>query len=188
MKAPRSLVITAVAGISILWSFADSVRASDVQQPPAQGVTSQPQAAPERQKEIVRKTLADLVVDLKTTTNKYDYPGKGTCDQINAEFTVTNTGQREAKNFYVTVETKNEFHGWNVFWKLLVPSLKGGESITEKAGITERWCPGNTQTGFRVTADSDTTVEESNENNNAKTALFPALHRQMMEQEIQIKH
>ncbi|MHB8894161.1 MAG: CARDB domain-containing protein [Candidatus Geothermincolia bacterium] len=189
MKAPTPLAIAVVVTVSVLGSFPDLVRAANIQQPPAQDLTRQPQAAPAPvgKKEPLRKTLPDLVVDLKTTTGKYDYPGKGTCDTINADFTVTNTGQREAKNFFVTVETKNEFHDWNVFWKLSVPSLAGGAHIAENAGITERWCPGNTRTGFRVTADPDFTVHESNENNNAKTVLFPTIPRDMIRENIQLK-
>jgi hypothetical protein len=172
-----TVAITLGGSATLLWSAS-----------PRTGTSKSGVAIPQEATSQQGMSKADLVVNLTTTSIKLDYPGEGICDSISADFTVTNIGQREARDFLVTVETKNKFHDWKPFWKIQVQSLKGGESRTEKGGLNERWCPGDKQTGFRVTADSENNmVDESNEHNNDATALFPAIPHGIMPKHYQRK-
>lgn len=121
--------------------------------------------------------LPDLTAKITLVSKKYTNSKGVTCYSLQPIYTVTNVGMSTAKNFRVKLEWKwpskpawqaCSFSGNNS----LGPgnNRKWGPSAVEEI----HWCQGDTKkAGFRVTADDQSSVAESKENNNTATVMFP---------------
>jgi len=124
----------------------------------------------------------DLVVDLSLVTEKYTDPNAGgiTCYNVTPQYTVTNKGQGVAAGFRTMLECKpSPGQDWQVWAYHPNNRLNPGQSFTvgPKPTARTKWCEGYgfNAVGFRVTADDEKSVTESNEDNNTATKLFPSI-------------
>ncbi len=126
---------------------------------------------------VVRQ-LPDLSVRLSLKVKQYtNYQGEK-CFSTTPVYTVTNSGSLAARNFRVNLYWRlanTNRRGWQLVSMTPVASLGPGQSRTWDPGpVSENvWCEGDSKIGFKVTADPDNTVAESNEGNNSVSRSFP---------------
>ncbi len=125
------------------------------------------------------KLLADLVVTLGITADKYVENGK-TCYNLHPKWTIANNGKAGAGTFKSLLEYKNTTQGWLPLSEEVSPPIapQARISTTKTAGgndqYRQKWCVGDSfKPGYRITVDSGKVVHESNENNNSATAYYP---------------
>lgn len=93
-------------------------------------------------------------------------------------FTIKNNGGSTAYNFKYTIEWKlNPTHTWSMYSGNTIQSLGPGatKTIDFNSPIAEQpWCVDDPtwKPGWRITADTENTVSESNENNNVAEKIF----------------
>jgi len=134
----------------------------------------------------------DLVVDLGLVTEKYTDPDAVglTCYNVTPQYTVTNRGLSVAAGFRTKLECKPApGQDWQIWADHPPRQLNPGQSFTVGPTLTKRtkWCEGYgfNSVGFRVTADFENSLAESNEDNNSATKLFPSIgqipHQEQMQ-------
>lgn len=183
----KTIILACVAAFFLFSIGIQEGMAVMIQAPAVSPIKQQtPAVSTVKQKEHVaspvRQEKPDLTVKVKFVHTETWTREDGTkCYSPRPEFTITNRGQKDAKNFDYLIEWKlGPNNTWSVYTSSnasvplsLAPGanqiINGNQPTWDQPWCTDKpdWIP-----GWRISVDTKNVVAESNENNNVAEKMF----------------